>query len=260
MKFDPGFDIGIIEDPMGFKYGKETFGPTVENRKLNDIRASLMNPNCEGPEIVYAIAMGIGKTEHYSILKEQHLLFGAVTYAKGKLGKEPIRSQGHIHKTSGYGNGWSTPEVYQIWSGKAIIYMQEYADDNPGKCYAVYAGPGDVVIVPPSWAHATISADPGTPLTFGAWCDLEFGFYYKKVRAHKGLAWFPLIANDGRFEWHANKNYKESRLIEKNPNDYSCLGVEQKVSIYTQYEKEPGKFIFVPKPFIKEKEWNNFIP
>lgn len=260
MKFDPGFEIEIIEDPMGFKYGEETFGPRIENRKLNDIRASLMDPNCDGPEIVYSIAMDVGKIEHYSILKEQHLLYGVVTYAKGILGKEPIRSQGHIHKKSIYGNGWSTPEVYQIWAGKAVIYMQEYADDNPGKCYAVYAEPGDVVIVPPSWAHATISADPEMPLTFGAWCDLDFGFDYEKVRAHKGLAWYPLIASDGSLKWHANKKYKESKLIEKSPNDYSMLEVNQKEPIYTQYEKEPEKFLFVPKPYIKEKVWMNFIP
>ncbi len=73
------------------------------------------------------------------------------------------------------GQGWSTPEVYQIWSGSAIIYMQEHADDMPGKCYAIYAQPGDVVIVSPAWAHATISANPDVPLTFGAWCDQDYG-------------------------------------------------------------------------------------
>ena len=32
------------------------------------------------------------------------------------------------------------------------------------------------VIVPPGWVHATISADPKQPLTFGAWCDRDYGF------------------------------------------------------------------------------------
>ena len=38
-------------------------------------------------------------------------------------------------------------------------------DDNPGKCYVVCAKPGDIVIVPPAWAYATISADTKIPLT-----------------------------------------------------------------------------------------------
>jgi len=51
--------------------------------------------------------------------------------------------------------------------------MQETAEDQSGRCFAVIAQTGDVVIVPPYWAHATISADPEQPLTFGAWCDRE---------------------------------------------------------------------------------------
>ena len=36
--FDKGIDIGITENPLGFIYGKDVFGPTVENRWLDDIR------------------------------------------------------------------------------------------------------------------------------------------------------------------------------------------------------------------------------
>ena len=38
--------------------------------------------------------------------------------------------------------------------------MQERAADDPGRCYAIEAGPGEVVVVPPGWAHATVSVDP----------------------------------------------------------------------------------------------------
>ena len=260
MNFETGLNIRPTQHPMGFTYGKNHFGPEVENRQLDAIRKSLMEPLCDGPEIVYSIAMDVGKEVHRTALKDQHLLFGVVTYAKGKLGQEPIRSQGHIHKKSVFSKGWSTPEVYQIWSGKAVIYMQEFADDNPGKCYAVYANPGDIVIVPPNWAHATISANQHQPLTFGAWCDLEYGFEYEKVRAHKGLAWFPLIEEDCSFKWQVNKNYNPSELIEKKPENYTELGLEQQVSIYKQYEDNPRLFDFVPKPYLKEEYWKTFIP
>ena len=109
--FDKGIDIGITENPLGFIYGKDVFGPTVENRWLDDIRSSLLDPKCEGPDIVYSIAMDVGKTVHKALLQKQHLLFGVVAYAKGSLGMEPIRSQGHIHKVSPFSQ-WSTPEVY----------------------------------------------------------------------------------------------------------------------------------------------------
>ena len=105
--------------------------------------------------------------------------------------------------------GMSTPEVYEIWAGKAVIYMQEHDGDDPGRCFAVEALPGQVVIVPPGWAHATISADPEQPLTFGAWCVRDFGFDYRGVRAHGGLAFFPLLKEDG-----STKMIRQAETIE----------------------------------------------
>jgi hypothetical protein len=259
MIFNPGFDIEPTMNPMGFKYGSDVFGPQVENRYLKDIRKSLSDPLCDGPEIVYSIAMDVGKAKHKELLEQMHLLYGVVTYAAGRLGKEPIRSQGHIHWVSKY-SGWSTPEVYEIWEGEAIIYMQEYAEDNPGRCFAVYAKAGDVVIVPPYWAHATISANPEHPLTFGAWCDREYGFEYDGVRSHKGIAWFPLFDKDGKIEWQANPCYQPSELICKAPADHPELGIVKGEAIYRTFERAPETFLYVPKPGLKESVWKNYEP
>ena len=258
MEFNPGFDIKPTIKPMGFIYGKGVFGPNPENRLLDSIRPSLRNPYCTGPETVYSIAMDVGKSEHRSDLEYLHLLFGVVTYASGQLGDEPVRSQGHIHAESPL-SGWSTPEVYEIWEGEAIIYMQEYAEDNPGRCFAVHAGPGDVVIVPPYWAHATISANPLIPLTFGAWCDREYGFDYKGVRAHKGLAWFPVIKN-GTIVWEKNSNYITSEFICKPPQDYKDLGIKKGEPIYKTFEKNPETFLYVPHPALKKEVWEEYVP
>jgi len=259
MKFNPGFKIEPSTQPMGFSYGDDVFGPEVEYRTLDSIRKSLRNPQCSGPDPVYSIAMDVGKKEHLEILKKLHLLYGVVTYAAGKLGDEPVRSQGHIHKVSPL-SGWSTPEVYEIWSGKAIIYMQETAKDDPGRCFAVEAGPGEVVVVPPGWAHATISADPEQPLTFGAWCDRAFGFEYEDVRAHNGLAWFPVINKGGEIDWIQNSKYHQSKLIQKIPSDYQFLGIKKGKSLYAQFEEDANRFLFVPKPVLKEEVWNAFVP
>ena len=259
MKFYPGFDIVPMADPMGFNYGPGVFGPEVENRSLDSIRRSLLNPNCSGPNPVYSIAMDVGKSEHLPILLQHHLLYGAVTYAAGQLGNEPVRSQGHIHRISPF-SGWSTPEVYEIWSGKAIIYMQETANEQPGRCFAIKAQPGDIVIVPPYWAHATISADQEQPLTFGAWCDREYNFEYEDVRIHKGLAWFPVIADDGIIEWQKNQNYLSCELIVKAPESYAQLRINPEKSIYTQFEEDPERFLFVPQPQLIKEIWKDFIP
>ena len=258
-KFDTGIAIAPRLSGAGFVYGEEVFGPEAENRRLDDIRQSLLEPDCEGPEIVYSIAMDVGKKKDYEMLNRLHLLFGVVAFSAGKLGREPIRSQGHIHKISPY-SGWSTPEVYEIWSGKAVIYMQETADDFPGRCFAVEAGVGDVVIVPPNWVHATVSADPEQPLVFGAWCDRDYGFVYDGVRRRRGIAWFPVFDSNNRLEWTANPNYQPSQLIRKSPALYGELGIEKGKSIYRIFEENPETFLYVPKPQLKEAVWRNFEP
>lgn len=255
---DPGFEITPTHSPLGFAYGDGVFGPKVEYRTMDQIRPSLRDPGCDGPETVYAIAMDVGKIRHKAALEQRHLLYGAVTYASGRLGDEPIRSQGHIHAVSPPG-GTSTPEVYEIWQGRAIIYMQERAADDPGRCYAVHAWPGDVVIVPPAWAHATISADPSQPLTFGAWCVREYGFEYDDVRAHNGLAWFPLLKGD-KIVWEHNRAYEKSSLVEKEAASYSELGLEPKVPIYRQFEDDHDRFLFVPEPMRAQSAWSRFVP
>jgi len=257
--FNTNLNIKSLINPLGFEYGEDCFGPKVEQRTLDAIRHSLMNPHCEGPAVVYSIAMDVGKKIHKSVLEELHLLFGVVTYAAGKLGNEPVRSQGHIHSRSVYAKGWSTPEIYEIWQGKAIIYMQETANDKPGRCFAVKAGIGDVVIVPPFWAHATISADPLVPLTFGAWCDRKYGFDYDEVRAHNGLAWYPVYRGD-HLTWEPNKLYRSSELIEKIPASYKSIGITPEKSIYRIFEDNPGIFEFVPKPYLIDRYWKNFTP
>jgi glucose-6-phosphate isomerase len=263
MKPEKAFDSGIAITPhpsgTGFIYGEDVFGPEPENRRLDDIRPSLLDPSCTGPEIVYSIAMDAGKKKDRALLESLHLLFGVVTYAAGMLGKEPVRSQGHIHKVSDC-SGWSTPEIYEIWTGKAIIYMQETAGDQPGRCYAVFAGVGDVVIVPPGWVHATISADRHTPLTFGAWCDRDYGFLYDGVRRHNGIAWFPVYNEMKALTWTPNPAYEPSELICKRPGDYAALGIEKEKPIYRTFEECPDTFLYVAWPQRKKEVWENFEP
>ena len=192
MKFPTGLDLCIRDDELAFQYGPGVFGPVPEMRRLDDIRKSLRDPECAGPDPVYGIAMDVCVEEHHQDLRRRMLLLGALVYASGKLGEEPVRSQGHIHATASH-SGWSPPELFEIWEGSAIIYAQETADDNPGRCFAISAEVGDQVVVPPGWAHCVINADRTRRMAFGAWCDREYGFDYRGVRAHGGLAWFPII-------------------------------------------------------------------
>ncbi len=202
------------------------FGPIAEMRRLDDIRPSLRDPHCDGPDPVYGITMDVGREEHREDLRQRMLLLGAVVFAGGRLGEEPVRSQGHIHRKAPH-SGWSPPELFEIWEGSAIIYAQETADDHPGRCFAISAGVGDQVVVPPGWAHCVINADPSRRMVFAAWCDREYGFDYRGVRAHRGLAWFPLLPQErelGPLELGEKSNLSPLRVDGENTQHISRTG------------------------------------
>ena len=257
--FDWYLDIVPLAPPMGFQYGSGCFGPPPENRRLDDIRPSLLDAQCDGPEVVYSIAMDVGRSQDRELLEQMHLLFGVVTFSAGRVGREPVRSQGHVHAISPLSNS-STPELYEIWQGSAVIYMQEFADDDPGRCFAIAAGPGEQVLVPPGWAHCTISADPSRPLTFGAWCVREYGFDYTGVRAHHGLAYFPVFSPDGGLDFLPNTAYRAAPLLRRQPRACHEFGIQAGRAVYRQFVECPDRFRFISRPDHFARQWEDFAP
>ncbi len=257
LEFDPGFDVVISDSALSFEYGQGVFGPRPEMRRLDAIRPSLLDPNCTGPDPVYGIAMDVGRSQDKPELEKRMLLFGAVIYAAGSLGDEPVRSQGHIHAIAAH-SGWSPPEIFEIWSGTAIIYMQERAEDDPGRCFAITARAGDQVVVPPGWAHCVINAERHRRMAFGAWCDRQYGFDYTGVRAHRGLAWFPTFDSSDAIDWKANPRYQCSTLEQCTPHGYSELGLDAARSLYRQFIDDPESVMFVPEPQRAASQWPAF--
>jgi glucose-6-phosphate isomerase len=261
-KFDPKLGVRSHLADLSFSYDEGVFGPQPELRRLDQIRGSLRDPTCDGPDPVYSIVMDVGRREHTDELARRMLLFGVVVYVAGQLGEEPVRSQGHIHAVAPH-CGWSTPELFEIWEGRAIICAQESADDDPGRCFAVAAGPGDKVVVPPGWAHAVINADPNTRMMFGAWCDRQYGFVYDAIRAHHGLAWFPILdgqQKDGqqKIRWERNLSYRSGELAIRGPRAYPELGLDASTPIYEQFAKNPDSVQWVSEPERVASVWPNF--
>jgi glucose-6-phosphate isomerase len=259
LEYDPDLPLRLSETSLAFEYGAGVFGPEPEMRRLDAIRPSLRDPQCDGPDPVYGIAMDIGLEGDQPLLSQRMLLFGAVVYAAGALGSEPVRSQGHIHTIAPH-SGWSPPEIFEIWSGTAIVYGQQTADDDPGRCIAVTARPGDKVVMPPGWAHCVVNADPNRHMAFGAWCDRQYGFDYTGVRAHHGLAWFPVLSDSGAIQWEPNPHYRQSKLEQRRPRPYTELGLDSSRSLYSQFADNPDSVMFVADPQRAADCWPGFAP
>lgn len=255
---DPGIAITLEEDSLNFRFGAGVFGPAAELRSLDAIRPSLLDPRSCGPDPVYGICMDVGRLEHAAELRRRHLLFGVVAFAAGRLGEEPVRSQGHVHAVAAH-SGWSPPELFEIWQGRALVYAQEHSGDQPGRCFAVSAGPGDHVIVPPGWAHLVVNADPCTEMVFAALCDRQYGFVYDDVRSRGGLAWFPICAHD-RILWRRNPAYASSTLQVGPPRSCEEFGLRPGTRMFEQFERDPSALQWVSNPAQMADRWPDFRP
>jgi glucose-6-phosphate isomerase, archaeal len=259
MNFDPMIDVRLSPTSLSFGYGSGVFGPQCEFRRMNDIRSSLLEPHCCGPDPVYAIAMDVGKISHRDELCRRRLLFGVVAYASGKLGREFVRSQGHVHAISRHCR-CSTPELLEIWQGSAVVYMQESVENDPGRCFAVDAEPGDKVVIPPGWPHCVINVDPGEVMVFGAWCVRDYGFDYRAIRAHGGLAWFPLSDESRGVKWERNPTYEVRCVVERHSREYPALNVWREMPIYEQFSRDPESLQWVSDPAKVTGAWQGFEP
>jgi glucose-6-phosphate isomerase len=144
--------------------------------------------------------------------------------------------------------------------GKAAPSAQEKSGDDPGRCIAIQAEPGDQVAMPPGWAHYVASLDWNSKLIFGAWCDRQYGFDYVQMRAHHGLAWFPVMSVDGEIRWEANPNYSVSQLQHRKARAYPELGLSSKMPIYEYFRRDPESIQWVSNPGKLSHLWPKFEP
>ena len=97
-------------------------------------------------------------------------------------------------------------------------------------------------------------------MTFGAWCDREYGFEYAEVRARGGLAWFPLLGEGERIDWRPNPRYASRSLVERRARAYPELGLRAGEPIYATFARDPEAVQWVSDPARLAHVWPGFEP
>jgi glucose-6-phosphate isomerase len=206
-----GFGVRLNPEALAFEFDAGITTAPVQVRRLDEVRALLRDPASDGPEHLYTIYMDVRVPRLADALRSHGLGYGAVVYNHGALGREALRSQGHVHSLAPHtGVGYS--ELYEFWHGRGLVYMQDRATADVGDVVVVEAGPGDKVAIPPGWAHATVNVGDG-PMAFGAVYALEARLLYDPLRRLQGTAHYVLA--DGTFE--ANPRYASVPAVRRTP-------------------------------------------
>ncbi len=138
-------------------------------RLVRDLSPVLMEP-IESEEPAYWMYRGFG-------YPAESLRLDLTIMRSGTLGKEFIKTFGHVHPRSPWSESYG--EVYKIMRGEAIMVLQR---DNIVKIFKLKEG--ESIYIPPGWGHVTVNV------------------------GHKMLEMVNLVASDFKSDYNP---YKERR-------------------------------------------------
>jgi glucose-6-phosphate isomerase, archaeal len=246
-----GMDLRLRPGTIDLGFGPSVVHPDGERRSLDAVRPMLSDPGASGPDLLYTIYMDIGEAADVPALRQQGLLYGTVVYNQGSVGRERLRSQGHIHSAKA-GTRLRYSEVYEFWTGHGFVYLQKECAPHVTRALLVPVGPGDKVIVPLGWVHLVV-AGADDIVSFGAWCARENKLEYSQLRSLGGPAHFML--SDGTVV--ANPRYEHVPEVETvAPRDLPLLGLPYDRPIYTSWRRDPALFDFLPRPELVRDAWD----
>lgn len=245
-----GLDLRLDPERLALLFGPGLIHRSAEERHLEDVRPMLEDPHADGPDHLYSIYMDIGRAEDLPALTAQGLLYGAVVYNHGAVGRERLRSQGHIHSADAR-SGLRFSEAYEFWTGHGYVYLQRECGPAVSRAVLVPVGPGDKIVVPSGWVHLVVTLGDEL-LSFGAWCARDNQLEYGALRDIGGPAYF--VQADGSVA--LNERYTSVVPLERATTaDFPGFGIPRDQPIYRSWLETPDLFDFLPNPELGREAW-----
>ncbi len=138
------------------------------------------------------------------------------------LGEEFVKTKGHEH-IGKYG------ELYMVLEGEAIYLAQKRKGNLIEDVYAVKARKGDVIIIPPGYAHVSINPSK-KDLKMANWVSENCKSDYQMFEKMQGACYY--YTKKG---WVKNKNFEKvpklrfEKPLKSIPKDLSFLSPVEKI-------------------------------
>lgn len=162
---------------------------------------------------------------------------------------------GEFKKTSGHEHIGPYPEIYEVLSGTALFLLQKGTGTAIDHFAAIEAAPGQKILVPPGYGHATVNIGQ-TPLVFA---DLVFDKCQNRYAAIKdchGMAYYA-IEEHGNLVYKKNGNYdSHPEIVFPAPYEHPELGLTFAKPVYGALIENPGVFRYLSEPDAYMREIN----
>jgi glucose-6-phosphate isomerase len=249
-----GLPVTLDPDSLTLNFGPDIATDPLAQRRIDDIRQMLPDPEATGPDPLYSIYMDVRVPGLADDLRVRGLAYGAVVDSPGQIGAEFVRSQGHIHSAPP-GSNIPYLEIYEFWHGTGAVYLQDAARPDLTDVMLVDVQPGDKVIIPPGWVHVVVNTGL-EPLAFGALYALGAKLLYEPLREMNGTAWAVLA--DGTFA--PNPRYRNPPYpVRTRAREYPDFGIRRAQPLLEVLAGDQSRYDYVVRPEAFPDVWGTVI-
>lgn len=244
LKKDTGLEIAFDIETNTLVFEGKKILPSV--RKLKEMTDVVLDRKWLGKAILekelYYMFRGISKKEDREIIEKNNLRYDITVIPPGTIGKEYIKTAGHIHPLIPNTSVTYT-ELYEVVSGEGLYLLQKTEGNKVLDAYFVKAKNGDKIIIPPGYGHITINAGKGI-LIMANWVAHNFTSLYDPIKNLKGGAYFVTTEKTLKNESYINK----SKILKfKKPEKIDLLHLKKLDSIYSMISN-PYSLKFLTEP------------
>ena len=244
-----GLDIAVDDATLSLRFGAGLLAPEPKRRSIADMRTFLRDPDAGDPsDIVYSVYRGVTSEEAQSEITQRGLLYAALVLRAGTIGAERARIRGHINSHAA-GTAITYPEVYEVWQGRGLLYLQSEAAPDVSHIVTLEISPGSKAIVPPGWASLLVNIGD-RPLVAGSWLAVECHQQHEPLEALGGMAHYVLAGADSSgYDLEPNTHYRSVPVPRNVPvQDYPNFGLTQDDPMFMTFRRNPDVFRFMTRP------------
>jgi glucose-6-phosphate isomerase len=242
------FSATFDSDTYDIVFSPELIYKNSANKSTYQMRNLLRHPNYTEEETFYTFYEGVMKKKDAPIFQENMIRYDLIVVWPGLILDEYKKTSGHYHCKIP-GQEISYPEIYEVMQGSALFILQRcntYGEIV--EVFAVRGNPGDKLVIPPEYGHATINIG-NEPLIFADLVSSKASNIYGQIGENHGMSYYVLKDNNRGLRLINNPAYHnvgEIKLTDISENP--ALGIWNDKPLYLEFVNNPSLFEYLNKP------------